>query len=120
MGEVVAGVFVTDVTVSGPCVIARVSGEMDFTTRPYFQERIAELTAGDQRCIVLDVSRVTFCDSAGLSALLMGRRQADKDKAGLVVACVPQHLQRILEMTGSDQVLPAYDSVAEAVASCTG
>jgi anti-anti-sigma regulatory factor len=67
---------------------------------------------------VLDLSGVTFCDLAGLNALLVGRLQADKDDAELVVARVPQHLRRTLEMTVSDQALTAYDSVAEAVASC--
>lgn len=113
-----AGVSVTDVTISGGCVIARVSGDMDFTTRPDVQERFAELVTRGQRFIVLDLSGVTFCDSAGLNALLVGRSQADKREVGLVVAGVPQHLRRILEMTGADQVLMAYDTVAEAVASC--
>jgi anti-anti-sigma factor len=118
LGDVVAGVSVADVTVSGGCVIARVSGEMDFTTRPDFRERFAELVARGQRFIVLDLSGVTFCDSAGLNALLVGRLQTDKRGVGLVVAGVPQHLRRTLEMTGADQVLTAYDTVADALANC--
>ncbi|MEU9289153.1 STAS domain-containing protein [Streptomyces sp. NPDC048275] len=111
-----AGVSVVDVTVSGTCVIARVSGEMDFTTRPDFQERFDELVARGERFIVLDLSGVTFCDSAGLNALLVGRLQADKREVEFVVACVPQHLRRILQMTGADQVLRSSETVAEAEA----
>ncbi|WP_406177901.1 hypothetical protein [Streptomyces canus] len=43
-------------------------------------------------------------------------RQADAGGAVLVVACVPEPLQRILQMTGADQVLRVYDTVTDAEA----
>lgn len=101
---------------SGACLVARVSGEMDYTTDPVFRPRFKELIARGDRFIVLDLSGVSFCDSAGLNVLIGTWRQADAGGAVVVLACVPQPLRRILQMTGADQLLRVYDTATEAEA----
>jgi anti-sigma B factor antagonist len=78
--------------------------------------RFKELIARGERFVVLDLSGVSFCDSAGLNVLLGAWRQADASGAVLVLACVPGPLRRILEMTGTDQVLRVFDTVTDAEA----
>ncbi len=102
---------------SGRCLIARVSGEMDYATDPVFRPQFKELLARGDRFIVLDLSRVSFCDSAGLSVLLGAWRQADERGAVLMLACVPAPLRRVLQMTGMDQVLRVYATVTDAEAA---
>jgi anti-anti-sigma factor len=106
-----------EVAVSDHCVVARVSGEMDYPTRPVLQERFVELIARGDRFIVLDLSGVTFCDSAGLNVLLVARLRADERGAELVLACVPPLLAQVLGMTGADQVLRVFATVADAEAA---
>jgi anti-anti-sigma factor len=106
-----------EVAVSDHCVVARVRGEMDYTTRPALQERFVELITRGYRFIVLDMSGVTFCDSAGLNVLVVARLRADERGAELVLACVPPNLVRVLWMTGVDQVLRVFATVAEAEAA---
>lgn len=101
-------------TASNGCVVARLSGEMDYVSRPVFTERLLELITGGGRLLVLDLSGVTFCDSAGLNVLLVARLRAEQRGATLVLACMPLQLRRVLEVTGADQVLATYDTVAEA------
>ncbi|GAB2882926.1 STAS domain-containing protein [Streptomyces deserti] len=101
---------------SGRCLVARVSGEMDYLTDPVFRARFKELIVRAERFIVLELSGVSFCDSAGLNVLLGARRQADAVGAVLVLACVPEPLRRVLEMTGADHVLRAFDTVTDAEA----
>jgi anti-anti-sigma factor len=81
------------------------SGEMDDLSEPAFPLRLSELIGQSHRFIVLDLSNVTFCDSAGLGILFGARRQAEKSEAALALACVPPLVRRILQMTGADQVL---------------
>ncbi|MEU0208213.1 STAS domain-containing protein [Streptomyces canus] len=50
-----------------------------------------ELIARGDRFIVLDLSGVSFCDSAGLNVLLGAWRQADAGGAMVVSARVPSH-----------------------------
>ena len=101
---------------SGRCLVARVSGEMDYVTDPVFRPQFKELIARGDRFIVLDLSGASFCDSAGLNVLLGAWRWADTAGAVLVLACVPKPVRRILEMTGADQLLRVFDTVADAEA----
>jgi len=87
---------------------------MDYETAPFFRERLLEEIARGQRCVVLELSALMFCDSAGLNVLLWARQQAKKAGAVLVLACVPATLQQMLAMTGVDTVVRVYGTVAEA------
>ncbi|WP_225859726.1 STAS domain-containing protein [Streptomyces albicerus] len=46
---------------------------------------------------MLNLSNVSFCDSAGLNVLLGAWRQAAECGVVLVLACVPEPLRRILQ-----------------------
>ncbi|MEU8849815.1 STAS domain-containing protein [Streptomyces sp. NPDC048564] len=100
----------------GHCLIARVSGEMDYATEPVLTPQLKNLIARGGRFIVLDLSGVSFCDSAGLNVLIGGWKQADASGVVLLLACVPESLQRVLRMTGVDQVLRVYETVTDAQA----
>ncbi|MFC8091885.1 STAS domain-containing protein [Streptomyces sp. NPDC057301] len=104
----------------GRCLVARVSGDMDFVNGAVFRPQFKELIARGGRFIVLDLSGVSFCDSAGLNVLIGAWKQAEPSGVVLVVACVPEHLRRVLEMTGVDQVLRMFDTVADAEAVFRG
>jgi anti-anti-sigma factor len=115
VGGVVADHAVETIA-AGRCLVARVSGEMDYVTEPVFRPQFKELIARSDRFIVLDLSGVSFCDSAGLSMLLGAWRQADASGAVVVLACVPGPVRRILEMTGANQLLRVFDTIADAEA----
>jgi anti-anti-sigma factor len=105
---------------AGRCLLAKVSGEMDYKTESVFRPQLEALIARGDRGIVLDLSGVSFCDSAGLNVLLGVRRQAEASGAVVVLAAVPEALLRILEMTGVDQLLPVYATAADAEAAFGG
>jgi anti-anti-sigma regulatory factor len=48
--------------------------------------------------------------------LLGAWRQADASGAVVVLACVPGPVRRILEMTGANQLLRVFDTIADAEA----
>ncbi|MER6977689.1 STAS domain-containing protein [Streptomyces carpinensis] len=106
-----------ETTALGHCLVARVTGEMDYRTAATFRAQFNELIRQGDRPIVLDLTSVSFCDSAGLGVLLGARRQAATNETMLALACVPLPLRQILEMTGADQVLPVYDTVDDAAAA---
>ncbi|MGW0601657.1 STAS domain-containing protein [Streptomyces sp. NPDC002776] len=105
-----------DTSVSGACLILPLGGEMDWQTAPFFRTRLVDEIARGLRCVVVDLSGVSFCDSAGLNVLLWAWRQAEGAGSVLVLASVPPKLQRMLTMTGVDSVLRVYGSVTEAEA----
>ncbi|MFE0774260.1 STAS domain-containing protein [Streptomyces sp. NPDC058861] len=64
--------------------------------------------------LVLDMPRVTFCDSSGLNTLLRLNRHTRADHTALTLVAVPARLRRLLRITGTDTVLTLRDNLAEA------
>ncbi|MGZ3113435.1 STAS domain-containing protein [Streptomyces sp. H62] len=48
------------------------------------------------RCVVLDLSGVSFCDSAGLNVPLRARQQAEESDAVPALATVPPTVRQFL------------------------
>ncbi|KUN40455.1 hypothetical protein AQJ30_07360 [Streptomyces longwoodensis] len=92
----------------------QLSGDIDYLTASFFQDRLLEKIALGRQRVVLDLDAVPFCDSAGLNVLVHAWQQAKQTGAVLVLACAPQKLQRMLRMTGIDTLMPVYGTVAEA------
>ncbi|MEV7086830.1 STAS domain-containing protein [Streptomyces sp. NPDC093085] len=79
-------------------VLVRVSGELDCDTGPDLFAALAALT---DRYVELDLSRVPFMDSTGLS-LLLGQRRASRRAGGdisLLRCSAP--VRRILDVTST-------------------
>ncbi|MFI9821420.1 STAS domain-containing protein [Streptomyces sp. NPDC052013] len=53
-----------------------------------------------------------------MNVLLHAHRQAETNGTRLLLARVPYGTGRVLEMTGADQVLRIYATVADAEAAC--
>ncbi|WP_405816296.1 MULTISPECIES: STAS domain-containing protein [unclassified Streptomyces] len=89
-------------------VAIRPSGEIDIETAPALRSALAQALAHSSpaKPVTVDCSRVSFCDSSALNALLAARLTAQE--AGTVVRlAAPNHqLQRLLEMTGALPLFP--------------
>ncbi|MFE5923687.1 STAS domain-containing protein [Streptomyces sp. NPDC056468] len=97
------------------CVIAAVSGPMDYFTSPVFGAAAREVLLDPQgQRLVLEMSGVDFFDSAGLNELLRLSRHAAGAGGCLVLAAVPPHVRQILSLTGTNAVLPTYAQVVDA------
>jgi anti-anti-sigma factor len=88
-------------------LVVRLSGELDLVSRAGVVEHatkaIGELPALER--LVVDLARVTFCDSTGLGALLdIGRLASDKG-AVIVLRDVPPAVSRLLDLAGVNDVL---------------
>ncbi|MEU6351048.1 STAS domain-containing protein [Streptomyces sp. NPDC047072] len=106
-----------ETTIEGRWGIAKVRGAMDFITSPALWEQLKQALTSGGRCLVVDLSEVSFCDSAGLNLLLRTNRHARLDGVELILAALPRPLRQIVELTGADQILRVYHSVADAEAA---
>ena len=78
----------------------RLAGEIDITSVEAARRAVMELAAGTRR-IVLDLSRVTFCDMAGVRFLLAARKRADEAGTDLIVRYPHRPVSRVLDLTGT-------------------
>lgn len=95
--------------------VVTASGALDFGSAEPLRAVLDEAVAQDKPRVVLDVSRVTFVDSTGLSLFVIGDRSA-RDRGGwLRLAGPAEQLRRLLHTTNLDSRLHVYDTVAAAV-----
>ncbi|GGV83801.1 STAS domain-containing protein [Streptomyces massasporeus] len=99
--------------------IATISGDVDTRTADTLRREASEIIQQGCPHLILNLSRVGFCDSAGLSALI-GLWHATQAAGGaLRLAHVPDRLMRMLTLTGVDAVLPVHATAAEALTTMT-
>ncbi|MFI7139712.1 STAS domain-containing protein [Streptomyces massasporeus] len=99
--------------------IASVAGDVDTRTADTLRREASGVIERGCPHLVLDLSGVGFCDSAGLSALI-GLWHATQSVGGVLgLADVPDRLMRMLVLTGVDAVLPVHATAAEAVTAMT-
>lgn len=88
--------------------VVRLSGEMDLgrvdEVRALLLEAVTRV--GGPADIVVDLSGLTFCDSAGLNLLLRARLQAVESGHALRLAAPNAQMLRLLEITGSLLLFP--------------
>ncbi|MEO3758948.1 STAS domain-containing protein [Mycobacterium sp. B14F4] len=79
-----------------------VAGDLDYATADELVDAASQLLAARPggRDLHLDFSDLTFCDSAGLSALLLLHRRSAEAGVNMHLDHRPPHLNRILEITG--------------------
>lgn len=65
--------------------------------------------------LVVDMSEVTYCDSSGLSALLLAFRILQAEEGEIKLASPQKSVRTLIEISQLDKILPIYDSVEEAI-----
>jgi len=96
------------VELSEPAPTARltVAGEIDSSSAPLLREQIDTLFEGPLQALCIDLSAVTFLDSAGLCVLAAAHRRAGSE-VSLRVLASSRAVIRPLQITGLWQLLRA-------------
>jgi anti-sigma B factor antagonist len=75
------------------------TGELDIATAPQLQTVLRQLLDGGAQTVVVDVAKLSFCDSTGLSVFVAAHRDL---AAGLVIRQPSPPLQKLLRLTGME------------------
>ncbi len=100
-----------------PVTVVAVAGELDLTTAPELLQALTRLV--DEGChrFVVDLARLEFCDSSGLSVLVRVRNRLDELSGEMTLAGPTAVVQRVLEVSGLAAVFGTYPTVADARAA---
>jgi anti-sigma B factor antagonist len=91
--------------------------EIDITNADGFRAGLLRAAAHGSAAIVVDMTRTTFCDSAGVHAILGAYKRAKAEGGEVKLAVTATGVRRILAITALDRLLPVYATVAEALTS---
>jgi anti-sigma B factor antagonist len=95
-------------------LIITLPGEIDVANAAVVRADLAAAVARGAATVIADMSMTSFCDCAGVSALLgAGRRAACLGSEFRIVAAARPVL-RVFELTGLDTALPVYPSTLAA------
>jgi anti-sigma B factor antagonist len=97
------------------CVLA-IEGDLDLVAAPDLRVRLAD-AAERAPLLVLDLTNLDFVDSTGLG-VLVGTHRRLRDAGGeMRLAGASARIQRVLSVTGLDQVFSTFPTVGDAVAA---
>jgi anti-sigma B factor antagonist len=115
----ISGELDLSVARDGSCAVVSVGGEIDPGTATELSEAALAAMQEIGPTLVLDLSGVTFMDSTGLKVLLSVHQRAQLAGGRLVLAAPGRPVQRVVSITGLDEIFEIRDTVADAVAACT-
>jgi anti-anti-sigma factor len=89
-----------------------------------FDSKIAGLVKGELTIIlhteetkklILDLTEVEYCDSSGLSAILLAYRILQADEGKIRLANPTKNVRKLIEISQLDRILPIFNTVEEAI-----
>ena len=93
----------------GEITVLSLMGRFDLTAKWTFENTLATIDREQSHRLIVDLRRVTFMDSSGLRMLLELWSESRNDGFSMAIVRGRPAVQRILNLTGADEVLPMID-----------
>ncbi len=94
----------------------RAAAELTHSAKELDELRREVLEQNDSR-VIIDLSRVTKIDSAGLGQLMSCYSHLVRNQGGLKIVNATPEIRNLMEMTGISSLIGAYNDEQEAVQS---
>ena len=98
--------------IRGEVAVLQADGIVDEGSFVHLEGKLKALEDDGYPKIVVDCSGLKYINSSGIGSLL-----GASSRGAVRLCCVPDAVQRVLEMVGLDQVLEMFDSVDAAIES---
>jgi len=112
-------VTATTTQVGAGAFVVSVAGELDLASREALDRELAGALDRGCRRLIVDLTGVTFIDSAAMGALVVNAKRLPDDGGCVVVTDDPRIL-RVFEITGLDRTFEIERSLAEGVDRLVG
>ena len=89
--------------------------KLDSSISPLLKTEFITLNTEGIRNLILDLSKVRFSDSSGLSAILVANRLCSAEDGIFVLTGLTDHVTKLVKISQLDTVLTILPTVAEAV-----
>ncbi|KFG75154.1 STAS domain-containing protein [Streptomyces mutabilis] len=116
VGSAQSGRLLVEVREEGPSAVVTPAGELDHHTADVLREPLEDCLAKGFNRLVVDCSRLEFCDSTGLNVLLGARLKAEAAGGGVHLVAMQPVVARVFEITGADAVFTLHGTLEAALA----
>jgi anti-anti-sigma factor len=97
------------------CIFKPEDEKLNTLNAPKLKSELVILNAGGVKNIILDLSEVSFVDSSGLSAILIGNRLCKNVNGTFVVARPNEYVLKLIKISQLDSILNILPTTEEAV-----
>jgi anti-sigma B factor antagonist len=108
--------FAVEVRDDERAVVIGVSGELDLASSPELERELERGNSSGAELLIIDLRRLEFMDSTGLSVLVRAHQKAIEIGKQLAVVKGPQQVQRLLSLTGVADRLTVVETPEELLA----
>lgn len=98
--------FATNTAMNGTTTVVDVIGELDLATAPELRRAVTAACEGAARTLVLDLARLSFTDSTGISAISAATARAAEQGISVMLRNPSERLRQTLTILGLDRTLP--------------
>lgn len=102
---------------SGPAVVLYPIGQLNEEGARILESRISGLVADGDALLVLDCAGMTYCNNAGLLALLVGAKLCDQRDGKLSIAALQPQCRSVVSMSGFLSVIDYFENGQAALAA---
>ena len=89
--------------------------KLDTTCAPELKSELVYLNKTEVRNIIIDMGKTRYCDSSGLSALLVANRLCKGVNGSLVICGLQEPVMKLVQISQLESVLSITPTVEEAV-----
>ncbi|SRR6056297_297890 len=94
--------------------VVKVAGDIDAYHSATFKQKVMEhMVNTDKKYIVLDMSEVSYIDSAGLGSIVSLIKESKKSEKEIVLVSLKKQIKKIFEMTKLDKIIRMEDTIEE-------
>ena len=115
VGSANRGRLQVDVRTEGRSEVVTPVGELDHHTAELLRAPLDQALDEGRSRLVLDCSRLDFCDSSGLNVLLGARLKAEAAGGAVHLAGMQPVVARVFEITGAEAVFTVHASLEDAL-----
>ncbi|HEY3390808.1 MAG TPA: STAS domain-containing protein [Prolixibacteraceae bacterium] len=87
---------------------------LDSFISPDLKAELVMLAGNQERNIILDLSDCNYCDSSGLSAILVGNRLCDDSEGNFIICNLSPSVEKMIKLAMLDSILVIASNLEEA------
>jgi anti-sigma B factor antagonist len=100
----------------GGAAVITLPEEIDLTNADQVRDELLALLNRGPSVLIVDMAGTTFCDSAGINALVRAHKRATANDAEIRLVLASPGVRRVLAITGIDRLLTIYPTMTESLA----
>lgn len=89
--------------------------KLDGHVSPLLKSELVVINGDGQKNVILDLSEARYCDSSGLSAILVGNRLCKKSGGTFIITGLQDAVKKLISISQLDTILKITPTFNEAV-----